>query len=364
MRAIHRWGVVAAGVAVLCVLPWAVGHRPVSSSSMSAASVLGKIQHSSAQGYSGYAEADGGLGLPVSGDFDSVTDLLGGHTTLRVWFRGATDSRVDTVSAFGESDVHTDSSGSWTWNYERSRATRVDADDAEVRLPDTADVLPTALGQRLLSQALPSEVRRLPVARIAGVDAVGLRLRPAQKTTSVDHVDVWADPVSGLPLRVEVFGRGTKVAAMSTSFLDFSRGTPSTAVVAFVPPDRSRVGRSRGFDVASATNQFADVSLPSTMVGLNRVPKDIGSVGVYGRGVTQLVASPLWDGLANQISTQLRSAGATEKGHEQSFTVGPVSALLLNSDSDRSWLFTGTVTPATLQAAADQIIAHPPERNP
>lgn len=362
MRTIHRWGVVALTVAVLAALPWAVGHRPVPSASTSAASLLERIKQSAAQPYSGYAEADGGLGLPVSGEFDSVSALLGGHTELRVWFRSATDSRVDTVSAFGESDVHTDATGTWTWNYERSRATRVQATDPEVRLPDTADVLPPELGRRLLSQALAGEVQRLPVARIAGIDAVGLRLRPAQTISSVDHVDVWADPVSGLPLRVEVFGRGATAPAMSTSFLDFSRSRPSAQVVSFVPPDRSRVDRSRGFDIASATNEFSEVDVPARLAGLVRVPRDIGSIGVYGRGVTQLVAAPLWDGLANQLSEQLRAAGATEKGNEQSFTVGPVSALLLNSKTGRSWLFTGTVTAATLLKAASEITATQPSR--
>jgi hypothetical protein len=362
MRTYHRWGVVALTVAVLAALPWAVGHRPVSSAATPAATVLQLINHSGAQPYSGYAEADGGLGLPVTGQFDSVTDLLGGHTQLRVWFRGAADSRVDTITAFGESDVHTDAEGSWTWNYERSRATRVQADNPEVRLPDTADVLPPELGRRLLSQARASEVQRLPVARIAGINAVGLRLHPAQTETSVDHVDVWADPVSGLPLRVEVFGRGATTPAMSTSFLDFSRSRPSTQVVAFVAPDRSRSGQSRGFDIASATNEFSQVHVPTTLAGLSRVRHDIGSIGVYGRGVTQLVAAPLWDGLANQLSDQLRTAGATEKGNDQSFTVGPVSALLLNSSTGRSWLFTGTVTPATLRQAAAEISASQPVR--
>jgi hypothetical protein len=362
MRTSHRWGVVALTVAVLVALPWAVGHRPVSGASTSAAALLERITNSASQPYSGYAEADGGLGLPVSGQFDSVTDLLGGHTELRVWFRGADDSRVDTISAFGESDVHTDASGTWTWNYERSRATRVQAADPEVRLPDTADVLPPELGRRLLSQARASEVQRLPVARIAGIDAVGLRLHPAQAVTSVDHVDVWADPVSGLPLRVEVYGRGVSTPAMSTAFLDFSRSRPSTQVVAFVAPDRSRVDRSRGFDIASATNEFSDVEVPTTLAGLGRVPHAIGSIGVYGRGVTQLVAAPLWDGLANQLSDQLRTAGATEKGNNQSFTVGPVSALLVNSSTGRSWLFTGTVTPATLVKAAGEITANQPVR--
>lgn len=329
---------------------------------MTAASLLTRIQRSASQPYSGYSEADGGLGLPVSGDFDSVAELLGGHSAERVWRRTATDQRVDTITAFGESDVHTDSLGTWTWNYERSHATRIPSNDSAVRLPRNADVLPPDLGRRLLSQALPSEVVRLPVVRIAGVDAVGVRLRPAEKISTVTRVDVWADPVSGVPLRVQVYGSDQVAPAMTTSFLDFSRTTPSQSTVSFVPPGRSRVDYSYGFDLASATNTFQDVTPPSRLAGLVRQPsaQGLGSIGVYGRGVTQFVAGPMFDGVANQLSNQLHTAGAEQTGDEQSFTVGPVSALLLNPDSGRSWLFTGTVTLATLKAAAAQIIAHPP----
>ena len=362
MRAAHRWSIVTVGVAVLCALPWLIGHRPVPGSAMSATSLLTRIQHSADQSYSGYSEADGGLGLPLSGDFDSVANLLGGHSSQRVWWRDSTDQRVDTITAFGESDVHTDTFGSWTWNYERSHATRTPSNDSAVRLPRNVDVLPPDLGRRLLSQALPSEVSRLPVVRIAGVDAVGLRLRPSEKISSVTRVDVWADPVSGLPLRVQVYGSDQVEPAMSTSFLDFSRARPTESSVAFVPPGRSRVDYSYGFDIASATNVFQDITPPSRLAGLTRqTPRQgIGSIGVYGRGVTQLDAGPIFDGVANQLSTQLRTAGATEKGNEQWFTVGPVSALLLNSKTGRCWLFTGTVTLATLKTAAAQIVAHPP----
>ena len=330
---------------------------------MSAGSLLGRIQHSSAQQYSGYAEADGGLGLPVTGDFDSVADLLGGHSEERVWWRNATDERVDTITAFGESDVHTDTFGTWTWNYERSHATRTPSNNSAVRLPRNADVLPPDLGRRLLSQALASEVTRLPVVRIAGVDAVGLRLRPTQKVATVTRVDVWADPVSGLPLRVQVYGSDQVAPAMSATFLDFSRGAPSEKSISFAPPGRSRVDYSYGFDIASATNVFQDITPPSTLAGLVRQTptQGLGSIGVYGRGVTQLVAGPIFDGVANQLSAQLKTAGADQKGDEQFFTVGPVSALLLNSNTGRDWLFTGTVTMATLKAAAAQIAANPPK---
>jgi hypothetical protein len=362
MRAAHRWVIVAAWVLVLASLPWLVGHRPVPRNAESAATLLSRIQQSGDHPYSGYTEADGGLGLPVSGDFDSLADLLGGQTDQRVWWRSASDSRVDTITAFGESDVHTDTSGTWTWNYERSRATRTQADPSPVRLPRTSDVLPPQLGQRMLSQARPDEVTRLPVARVAGIDAVGLRLRPADPQSTVTRVDVWADPVSGLPLRVNVYGGGSVAPAMTASFLDFSRSVPSEQVVAFVPPDRSRVDQSPGFDLASGINQFGDTIPPSQLAGLDRVKSadGLGSVGVYGRGVTQLIAAPLWDGLANQLSRQLRDAGAEASGDQQSFSEGPISALLLNSSSGRSWLFTGTVTPATLRTAAAQIVAFPP----
>ena len=81
--------------------------------------------------------------------------------------------------------------------------------DPDIRLPRTADLVPPVLAERLLrdvdaDERTPASPRR----RVAGVDAPGLRLAPAAAQSSIDHVDLWADPDSGVPLRVEVFADG------------------------------------------------------------------------------------------------------------------------------------------------------------
>ena len=73
-----------------------------------------------------------------------------------------------------------------------------------------------------------AEVTSLPSRRIAGRDTQGLRLRPADRRTTVDHVDVWADAASAIPLRVDVVG------ARSTP-RRCPRSSPTSA-----PPSRPR----------------------------------------------------------------------------------------------------------------------------
>lgn len=216
MTAARRWCIVAVGIAVLMALPAAIRALPARDSALSAAELLRRVKASGGVAYSGYAEAVGGLQLPVTDEFSDLANLLGERTKLRVWWRGDDNWRVDALEPGGETDLIHDARGTTVWEYEAARVTRTT--DPEVRLPRTADLLPSLLGRRLLSEARTDEVSRLPAERVAGRDAPGLRLDPADPQSSVDHVDVWVDSRTGLPLRVAVFGPAEDTAAMTTSF--------------------------------------------------------------------------------------------------------------------------------------------------
>jgi len=69
-------------------------------------------------------------------------------------------------------------------------------------------VTPPALVRTLLDVAAGERFEPLPARRVAGVDAAGLRIVPAGAGTTVDHIDIWADPGSGLPVQAEVTARG------------------------------------------------------------------------------------------------------------------------------------------------------------
>jgi hypothetical protein len=343
---------------VLAALPAVLNTLPVTQSSIAATDLLGRILHSRANAYSGYAESTGGLSLPVTSQFGDVADLFGDTTQLRVWWRGATDWRVDTIDPAGESDVHTSPRGTWTWDYEANRATWTGGStSAPVRLPTAADMLPTTLAQRLLSQADPSEVSRLPAKRVAGRSVPGLRLTPDAPASTITHVDVWADPGTGLALRVDVAGDGASGPVVSSRFLDFSTRTPPAADTAFVPPRSAQQQTLDEPDMAAEIDQFGDITPPRTLAGLHRnaaLPA-FGSIGVYGIGVTELAAVPLPARLWFSLTRELADT-ATKTPSGLAMTIGPLSLLLANPDLlGDAWLLTGTVTAKTLSSAATQL---------
>jgi hypothetical protein len=354
--------VVAAGVAAVTSLPLVVGALPARSDAVSADSLLAAVRRSGSQGYSGYAEAVGGLRLPLTEDFSALTDLFGDRTRLRVWWRGEQDWRVDTVQPTGESGLYRDVEGLWTWEYERGTALRTT--DPAVRLPRVADLEPAALGRRLLSEARPTEISRLPARRVANRSAPGLRLRPADPGSTVERVDVWVDRGTGLPLRVEVYGVGAPARpVVETSFLDFRAERPPARATRFAPPYPGRVRREINPDVAAAINVFSPVVPPLRLAGLPvRTGVDgLGSVGTYGTGLTVLVAVPLPGRVSRPLREQLSGTpGITVTGIGVQLTVGPLSLLLTDPPDGRSWLLTGTVSPATLDRAAGEIAANPP----
>jgi hypothetical protein len=358
MRRGWRWLVVAAGTAAFVALPIAARFVPAGHSSISAAGLLARIQASAGVQWSGYAESTGGLALPVTDQFNSINDLFGDTTQLRVWWRATDDWRVDAINLTGESDLRGDRNGTWTWDYESNTARRTVGNIAPViRLPRADDLVPASLARRLLSQASPIQVTRLPQVRIAGHGAAGLRVHTQDARSTIDHIDVWALPSNGLPVRVKVYGVGDSTPVLASSLLDLSTAAPAPSDTDFEPTPGARVRSGQGNDIVAAIDEFGRSSPPAEVAGLPREPLHLGAVGVYGRGVTVLVAVPLPPRLARTLIDQLTATpGASEVRARVSVNVGPVNLMVSGPGFDSArWLLVGTVTPATLESAADDL---------
>ncbi|MHA3702792.1 transcriptional regulator [Jatrophihabitans sp. YIM 134969] len=365
-----RWAVPAVLVVLLALTPWAVGRwqaRPAAGTAdVSASEVLARVQAARATPWSGLAETRGGLALPVTDVFSDLVDLAGSTATARAWWSGPLAWRVDQLNPVGEIDTIRDPGGSWQWDYQKARATFTPlAPDIPVRLPQLADLLPPTLGARLLSEARPDEASRLPGREIAGRDTLGLRIRPAESASTVDHVDVWADVATGVPLRVDVVGRGASLPAMSSTFLDVDLTAPTQEQVTFTPPAGAEVRRQTDpgqADLVNAVNVYSRVRPPDTLAGLDRSDRTpgLGAVGVYGRGVTELVAVPLLERFAGGVRAQLADAATVDPATGRlTLGVGPLNLLVTTSEGGgRFWLLAGTVTPQTLQTAADQLATY------
>ena len=222
--AARRWALVVTLVAVLAALPALVGAWPAADDDRSAVDLRAAALASTNVQFSGFVESSGGLALPVADQLDSIANLFSDRTEMRVWWRGPTDNRVDVVTAGGETGYYRDASGTWTWEYEPDRATRTD--DAPLALPTPPDLLPNTLAARLLSEADPAELSRIGADRIAGRDALGLQITPADAASSVDRVEIFVDAGTGLPLRVRVFGKGADNPALDTRFVDLDITRP------------------------------------------------------------------------------------------------------------------------------------------
>ncbi len=294
----------ASGTALLCALPAVIAALPVPSSAISAPALRDRILASAGVPYEGYAESTVNLGLPELPDLHNVSLLLDGTTDQYVWYRSPAYWRADDVTGTGESDTYADGGVTYLWSYGTNLLTQVTGAEP-VRLPRAADLLPPALARRLLDTAGRADrISRLPDRRIAGVDAAGLQLVPTGSATTVGSVQIWADPASGLPVQVQITGRGTAgqpgQAVLLSTFLELSRTQPDLNAVTPHPAPNVGLTTTRLPDVDGVLNGDGDGDndgdpFPPQLGGLRNValPGGPPGVAIYGSGLSRFVLLPL-----------------------------------------------------------------------
>lgn len=361
MTAGRRWAVVALGVLLLLAAPFVVRALPAADADVSATALLRQVQNSRGQAFSAYAETAGHVALPDDNELSSLSKLLGTTNQVRVWWAGPDAWRVASLRTTGETDLVHHGANTVRWVYESKNATLIP--DAAVRLPQTADLLPHELARHVLAAAHRDELSRLPAQRVAGRDALGLRLTPHEKGSSVGHVDIYVDRATGVPLSVSLYGRHAQVPAVSTRFLDFTPGRPLASDVRFKAPPDAELRFDPFVDIASAVDHFAPWAPPTRLAGLPSRGVATGAVGLYGRGPTVLMALPLWSRTADRVAEDLAGQPGVQRLGRRLLVGAPPLRLLLGApDQDGTrWVLAGTMTRAALLHAADQLAAHPPD---
>ena len=359
-----RWIAVVAGVAVLCCLPVLASAFPAGAPRLTARQLESRILGSQRLAFSGYAESDANFGLPALPAFASVTPLLDGVTRMRVWQASPHRWRVDSQSDTGENDTYQVGASTFTWDSGEQLLTGVYGRQT-VRLPRAADLQPAALAVRIISEAgANAKVGLLPPQRVAGQSAVGLEITPAIPQSTIARADIWAAPTSGLPLLVEVFGRGTAQPALETRFLQVGPWTPDPGVLA------PRRGPGTGFttttpsDLGGVLKQLDDELLPASLAGLGRQPSPVPQIGVYGSGLAAFAVLTIRRDTGYQVLQDALDAGAarlTYDDGEGAAASAPLVNLVLVHPyrSPDTFLLVGLVSKATLERAAGILAAKP-----
>jgi hypothetical protein len=200
---------------------------------------------------------------------------------------------------------------------------------------------------------------------VAGLAAAGVRLRPADPDTTVGRIDVWADPDTGLPVRVEATARGATTPVLSTQFLDLDRTAPDPALLV---PTRSLAA---GFtvttqpDIAAAVNAAVPLRLPGSLVGRARQPSPGGIAGVaaYGVGFGAFLVLPLPGRTGAQAIDSARNNRVLPvilpRGVAYQIGASMLTAVVMQRRRGQILLLTGFVTADLLVQAATQLSEEP-----
>jgi hypothetical protein len=357
-----RWIVVLTGVAALCSLPALAAALPTSVPARTPRQLESQILGSQKLSFSGYAESDATFGLPSLPDFSTVTPLLDGVTRMRVWQAAEDRWRVDTLSDAGENDTYQAGDNTFTWDSGEQLLTGVHGSES-IRLPRAADLEPAALAVRMINEAGPgAKLGALPPRRVAGQSAAGLTIRPASPQSTIAQADIWASPATGLPLLVELFGRGSAQPALQTQFLQVGLWTPASGVLT------PRLGPGAGSttatpnDFAGVLGNLGDVALPGRLAGFARQRSPVKQVGVYGTGLSAFAVITVRHG--GELVFGARRAGATPltlSGNFGAAASAPlVNLVLVHSHAlHATYVLIGLVSRTTLEQAAAVLAARP-----
>jgi hypothetical protein len=354
---------VAAGVALLCGLPVVASALPVSVPGLTAGQLRARILASADESYAGYAESNATFGLPPVAGLTGLTSLLNGATKMRVWQAAPDRWRVDVLSDAGERDTYQlGGCRSYIWDSGDQLLTEVRGRQT-FRLPRPADLVPPALALRLLSEAgRQARYRVIAPVRVAGRSAAGLRVTPTDPASTIGRVDVWADPSSGLPLLVEIFGRGPGRPALESQFFQVSSWHPDQRVLTPVRAAGTGFTVTRPGNLAGALSNLGLVALPAGLGGRVRQPVQPGfeEIGVYGGGLSTFVVLAVRGSDGRNLIQDAISAGGTPLG----VASGPgvvISAPLVNAVIFRpagffvTFLMAGTVSAGLLEQAATDL---------
>jgi outer membrane lipoprotein-sorting protein len=277
----------------------------------SAAELLVDLQQAKIDALSGTVVQESNLGipeLPGRGMNDSsLTSLVSGTHTLRVWYSGPDKARLALLPSLNETDVIRNGPDLWTWSSKDNSATHRTLpvkDTKQGRQPGT-DHTPTDMpktpqeaAEKVLAAVDPTTVVRTDSnVTVAGRGAYELVLQPKDSRALVTEVRVAIDGTEHIPLRVRVFA-GSGKPAFEVAFTAVSFERPDDAQFAFNPPAGTTV-----------TEIEPDQSTPDSRGGKVAHQPSSADPTVVGSGWTTVVVTETGPGgVANgELGQLLRS---------------------------------------------------------
>ena len=171
---------------------------------------------------------------------------------------------------------------------------------------------------------------------------------------------MWADPRTGLPVKVEVFGQGEDAPVLVSRFLDLSETTPAAATLTPRPGPGIDLSTTSLPDASGVLNSYGP-PLPGQLGWIQRVanPSGLSDVAAYGSGFSRFAVVPLPARTGNAALSAVGGIGGTLTVGDGTAVViqTPLIAMLLaRAPTGQVYLLTGAVTASRLEYAATQLV--------
>jgi outer membrane lipoprotein-sorting protein len=299
--------------------------------------------------------------LPGTSNPNSITSLLAGSHTIKVWYADPAHIRLAVPVTLSETDLIRNGRQVSVWQSNSNTVTRIQLPAKAEKHAMPAGAMPSQLPltpQQAASQALKAvgPSTRVSVERtvtVAGQPAYQLVLSPKSSGSLIGRVAIAIDASKNVPLRVQVFARGAASPAFQVGYTSISFVRPAAGNFSFTTPPGAKVkvvstARSSGKMSAKGTKasgqpqvigkDWTSVAvLPASALG-----SVMGTGGSGGSGENAAVAAALL-----RSATPVHGAWGSGKLLRTSL----VSVLMTSNDH----VLVGAVTPAVLESAAAQV---------
>jgi outer membrane lipoprotein-sorting protein len=311
--------------------------------------------------------------LPATGNPTSLSSLLTGSHTIRVWYSSPGHFRLAVPESLSESDVIADGGTAWLWQSTLNKVTKftLPAPSAKPQpsqaqpnqtLPDQTlpkqPLTPQQAAQQVLAAVGPTTtVSVASNVTVAGQAAYGLVLAPKDARSLVGQVQIDVDGRNGVPLRLQVFARGASSPAFGVGYTAIQFVTPAPADLSFTPPPGSTVTQVNLADTggggAKANAGSGVATIGSGWLTVLKLPSSALTAGAPAPG-SGSSTGPGGASSAGDSSAVLNALLASATPVHGAWGTGRLlrTSLVSVLMTDQGSTFVGAVEPSVLYAAA------------
>ncbi len=293
--------------------------------------------------------------LPATENPTSLSSLLTGSHTVRIWYSSPDHFRLAAPQSLSESDVIRDGSTAWLWQSTLNKVTKFTLAPHSATAVPKQPLTPQQAAQQVLAAVGPTTtVSVASNVTVAGQAAYGLVLAPKDARSLVGQIQIDVDGRNGVPLRLQVFARGASSPAFGVGYTAIQFVTPAPADLSFTPPPGStvtQVNMAGGVKGTTGNASSGGSTIGSGWLTVLKLPSSALTPSVPAKGSS---AGPGGASGAGDSSAVLRALLASATPVHGAWGTGRLlrTSLVSVLMTDQGSTFVGAVEPSVLYAAA------------